>query len=68
LGQVINELRRLVQVGQREYEFKFAAEVIDGRTPLITASCKIAIKALTVSAIEQYGGYNPTCFADGSNN
>jgi hypothetical protein len=56
----INELRRLVQAGQREFGFRFVAQVIDGKPSI--ASCKIAIDTAIVAAIDSLGGYNPTCF------
>jgi hypothetical protein len=58
----IAELRRLVSQGNRHLQFRFAAEVIDGKP--IPTSCSIDIDANIVSAIELYHGYNPTCFPD----
>ncbi len=58
----INELRRLSKAGQHEFEFAFAAELIDGEKA--KASCKIEIDETIIAAIEQLQGYNPTCYAD----
>jgi hypothetical protein len=56
----INELKRLVQAGQHEFGLKFAADLMRGEK--VTSSCKIEIDIPTIGAIEQLGGYNPTCF------
>jgi hypothetical protein len=59
-NQFVDELTRLVQAGQREYEFKFKAEIFERQSK--TAACRIAINAAIVGAIVQGNGYNPTCF------
>jgi hypothetical protein len=60
--QFINVLRRFVQAGQSEFEFKFTAEVIGGEPA--ASSCKIAIDSAIVNAIDYHHGYNPTCFSE----
>lgn len=59
----ISELRRLVKAGQREYKFTFTSETIDNGV-LPAASCKIAIDEPTISAIDQFQPYGPTCFPE----
>jgi hypothetical protein len=61
-GQFMGELNRLLHDGQREFEFKFAVEVINDKPPM-PVSCKIEIDDKTVKTINQFHGYNPTCFS-----